>query len=242
MFPLRRFLLLALSAALLAPLLGGCASGSGGGSGSSSTSSSSSSSSGGGTVSRLQFRLTVNDNGVIEASQGLYAIVFNSFGDPIDVTARDKFTDFLVYDSNNLVWYTRQTSSTDNSFTFVASGTATQSMSFTPDRRTLLVTFDPQDVSSPLNQFIKSSRFTCVAVTTDRSGYLGRVIDTLGPGPDLAHDTLYTLTVDKSLGAVSPLPASYPSDPLQDWIVQADNPPTFPYVNYDIQSFEVITP
>jgi hypothetical protein len=227
-------------ALLLIPVLGGCASGPN--SSSSSAGGVPASSASGSTASTnhlLQFAITLNDNGVFDATQGLYAVAFNSFDELIDVSSSDKFTDFVVYDGNNLVWYSRQTSSTNQSFIYVAVATVTQALSFTPDRRTMLITFDTSDASSALNQFIKSQQFTCVPVTTDRTGYLGRIIDTLGPGPDLSHDTLYTITVDKALGAISPLPASYPDDDLNDWIVLPDVAGTFPYVNYDIKSFTV---
>ena len=103
----------------------------------------------------------------------------------------------------------------------------------------MYINFRVGDSTNALNQFVPGAQFTCDAMTTDRNGILGRVIDTMGPGPSLSNDTLYTVYANKQVGAVHPLPPSYPEDPLNDWITQPDLSSTFPYVNYDLQSFTV---
>lgn len=186
----------------------------------------------------LQFAVTINDQGSFDAVNGFYAIILNAFDTPIDVTNNDKFTDFMLWDGTYLVWYHRQALS-NNLYNFVATTTLNPYLSFSEDRHTMYVTLNPADTTTPLNQFISSSQFTANCATTDRSGILGRIIDTMGPGPSLDNDALYTYTVDKTLGLVSPAPPEYPNDALSDWITQPDLDPSFPYVNFDIKRFEV---
>lgn len=187
----------------------------------------------------LQFAVSINDQGSFDAVNGFYAIMLNAFDTPIDVTNNDKFTDFMLWDGTYLVWYHRQSNPSNNLFTFVATTTLNPYLSFSEDRRTMFITLNPADTTTPLNQFIGSSAFTANCATTDRSGILGRIIDTMGPGPSLDNDALYTYNIDKTLGLVPPAPPEYPNDALNDWITQPDLDPSFPYVNFDIKSFTV---
>jgi len=238
-----------LCAFLILALLSGCATGPGGGSSFDAKTGlfvDHTSPGSGGQVAvptnLLQFRLTLNDEGVFDGVHGLYAILINSLGQPIEATNSDKFTDFISWDGTNVIWYNRRTDAQNTSFFFTGTAILNQVTTFTPDRRTMTVTFNLQDTTAPLNQFVPTTTFTAHAVTTDRfpNAILGRVLDSLGPGPSLAQNPLFTVPVDKNAGAVSPLPSEYPNDALQDWIVQPDLDATFPYVNYDIKKFEVI--
>jgi len=192
-----------------------------------------------GTTRLLQFALTINDQGSFDSVNGFYVIMLNAFGTPIDVTNNDKFTDFMQWDGTYLLWYHRQTSPSSNLYTFIATNTMNQNVSFSEDRHTLVVTLNPSEQTSPLAQYISSNAFTVCCATTDRQGILGRVIDTLGPGPSLNNDALYTYFIDKTLGLTYPAPPEYPNDRLNDWITQPDNDANFPYVNFDIKKFEV---
>jgi hypothetical protein len=187
----------------------------------------------------IQFALSINDQGEFDTVNGFYAIMLNAFDEPIDVSNNDKFTDFMVWDGTFLLWYHRQTNPNNNLFQFIATATINQNLSFTEDRHTMLITFSLGDPTSTLNQFITSPAFTAAAATTDRNGILGRIIDTVGPGPSLDNDALYTYFIDKTLGVTLPTPPEYPTDPLDDWITQPDQGTNFPYVNFDIKRFEV---
>jgi hypothetical protein len=186
----------------------------------------------------IQFALTINDQGTFDATNGLYAIMLNSFNLPIEVSNNDKFTDFIVWDGTYLLWYHRQALPSNNLFTFVATATLNQNLSFTADRRTMNITFSTTDRTNTFNQFITTSAFTAAAATTDRNGILGRILDTMGPGPSLDNDALYTYFIDKTLGVTNPAPPEYPTDALNDWTTHSlgDN---FPYVNFDIERFEI---
>ena len=188
----------------------------------------------------LRFSLSVNPNGRIDLDgKGTYAILLNSEGQAIEVTDPDTFTDFIRFDGINFDWYSRQANLPNTGFTFNLVGTLNPESSITSDGRTLNVILDVLDSSTYLNQYIVSSKFTAQAVTTDNTSdaYLGRVIDFLGN--DLNTNSLQTLTIDKFYGIDSPIPSLYPNDYLNDWITHNDLDPDFPYVNFDIDTFEV---
>ena len=195
--------------------------------------------SGGASVNLLQFLVSVNDGGALDGQNGLYAILINAFAEPIDVTNNDKFTDFVLWDGVNVTWYLRQTNPQNQSFVYVPVANLNQALAISADRRTFTVTFNVDDPSTPLNQFVVSANFTASVATTDRTPILGRILDGPGQGPSLNGNTLQTVTVNKFLGAIPPLPTQYPLDPFNDWVVQPDLNATFPYVNYDIRRFEI---
>jgi hypothetical protein len=191
----------------------------------------------------LQFHVAINDSGQFETFNqplGYYVIAFNSFDQPIDVSNDDTFDNFVSWDGNNLFWYNRQTvPGNEQNFTFVPVAQLNENVSFSTDNHEMIVTFNINDPTSPLNVYIVTNQFTCHCMTTDHTGILGRVIDAFGPGPDLGNNPLYTVTVDKTVGAISPLPPNYPVDPLLDYITQPDLDPSFPYVDFDLSKFQV---
>lgn len=233
----------------IAVIVAGCASGPGGATSVSATpvapnasggSTSVSGSAGAASASPrlIQFALTVNDEGEFDSVNGYYAIAVNAFNQPIDVSNNETFSDFMVYDGVNTLWYHRQTIPSQSLFNFVPVALINQDVSFSDDRHTMLITFSLSDATSPLSQFVGTT-FTADAFTTDRNGILGRVLDTMGPGPSLDNDTQYTYFCDKQLGVVNPVPNNFPNDRLNDWITQPDLGAAFPYVNFDIKRFEV---
>ena len=56
---------------------------------------------------------------------------------------------------------------------------------------------------------------------------------------NINSNSLQTLLVDKFLGAVTPYPTFHPYDNTNDWIEHGDLGGDFPYVNFDIERFEV---
>ena len=68
---------------------------------------------------------------------------------------------------------------------------------------------------------------------------MGRVLDTLGKGPSVDQNSLYTLYINKGSGVVNPQPPGYPGDPLEDYATHSDLPSDYPYSNFDITSFTV---
>ena len=223
--------------ALLAASLGaaGCASGPSDGSAKSGVPA--------GGARFLHFIVSVNPNGVVDRTgRGYYAILLNAQGEPIEVTDLDTFTDFIRFDGTNTDWYHRQANQPNPGFTFVQAGSLNAASSLSADGRQLRVILDVGESTNFLNQFVVTNRFTAHLVTTDnyQNSILGRVLDTLGPGPGLGSNSQQTLEVQKGAGAVQPLPASYPGDPLNDWITRDDLQPDYPYTNFDIASFEVV--
>lgn len=186
----------------------------------------------------VQFALTINPAGSFDSVNGFYNICFNSFDTAIDVSNTETFTDFIQYDGTNLIWYNRKTLGDGTIFQFFPVAQINQDLSFSEDRRTMIVTFDRREITNPFNQFIATNLFTANALTTDRQGVLGAVIDTMGQGPDLVHDTLFTYFCDKTRGVINPVPPNFPDDPLNDTIVQGQGG-NFPFVNFDISRFEV---
>lgn len=201
--------------------------------------------SGSGTVhydgrSYLRFSMTVNSNGKIDTDgRGMYAILLNSQGESIEVTDSDTFTDFIRFDGINFDWYTRQANLPNAGFTFYQVGSMNPEGSISSDGRTLNITVDTSDTNTYFNQYIVSSKFTAQAVTTDCTddSYLGRIIDHMGD--DINSNSLNTVTVSKDIGVTAPIPSIYPNDYLTDWITHNDLDADFPYVNFDIDTFEI---
>lgn len=186
----------------------------------------------------IQFALTVNPAGVIDSTNGFYNIVINSADTPIDPTNKETFTDFIQYDGTNTIWWNRETipgSTID--FTFFPVAIINQDFSISDDGHTMFVTMKITDSTSPLNMFVNTNQFTADALTTDRQGLLGHVIDIMGPG--LSDPPLYSYFCDKTLGVINPAPPNFPDDPLNDTQTINGQPDNFPYQNFDIASFTV---
>lgn len=191
----------------------------------------------------LHFILSVNPNGVVDQQgRGYYVILLNSQGDPIEVTDLDTFTDFIRFDGTNFDWYHRQANQPNPGFTFVQAGSLNASGTLATDRKSFRVILDIGESTSFINQFIVSNRFTAHAVTSDnfQNAIIGRLLDTMGPGPSIGSNTQQTIMVQKGAGAVQPFPSFYPDDPLNDWITRDDLPPDYPYANFDIAKLEII--
>lgn len=226
---------LALGSCLLVPILStGCASG--------PSSSNPTTQQPDATPALLRFTLRVNPNGRIDTSGvGYYLILFNATGQPIEITDIDTFTDFLRFDGRSLDFYHRQANLPNPGFTFTLAGSMNNAWNLTTDGTGLEIVLDPNDPNNLLNQFISATRFTAHVLTTDnfQGSFIGRVLDTPGQGPDINGNALQTMTLEKSLGIQDPIPQFFPDDPLNDFIVQPDLPPEFPFLNFDLAKFEV---
>lgn len=190
----------------------------------------------------LRFTLRVGAAGSIDGNgRGSYVILLNGFLQPIEVTNSDTFTDFIRYDGFNFDWYHRQDNVPGPGYTFLKVGNVNQTSHVGADGKSLIVTFNVDDSSSLLNQYILTDRFAVHVVTTDnfQQAVLGRALDTLGPGPDMSHNTEYTLYADKFLGIIAPKPPDYPKDPLGDYVRQPDLPGDFPFENFDLELFQI---
>lgn len=191
--------------------------------------------------STLVFTLKVSDRGEIDSSDnGYYAILLNSFAEEIEVTNYETFTDFIRYDGFNFTWYHRQGNVPSPGYTWVDAGNMNADGIITGDNTSIVIRIDMNDSTTLFNQYIESKRFTVHALTTDRdSSLLGRALDTLGQGPAIDGNTLYTIFFDKSTGIVDPEPPGYPSDPLDDYSEKDDLGSSYPYDNFDIEEFTV---
>lgn len=190
----------------------------------------------------LVFELTVNPNGTIDTSgRGYYVILFNAQGEAIEVTDLDTFTDFIRFDGTNVNWFHRLGNAPNPGFTFVNAGTLNAVSSLSEDGRTWRVVLDAGDPGNFLSQFVAAATFTIQVVTTDsfQGAIIGRVLDTLGQGPDLDGNSLNTVTVRKGAGPVGPLPPFFPGDALNDFITHSGLGADFPYPNFDIATFQV---
>lgn len=190
----------------------------------------------------LVFTLSINPNGLVDRTgRGIYAVLLNAQGTPIEATDIDTFTDFIRFDGQNFDWYHRLAEVPNPGFTFVQVGSLSGQAQVTPDGKTIEITLDIGQSTSFLNQFIPGNRFTSHVVTTDSAGgqILGRLLDTLGQGPNIDANSLQTVTVRRGEGAASPIPQSYPFDPLGDVVTHNNLGADFPYVNFDIVRFEV---
>ena len=191
----------------------------------------------------LTFRLSVNPNGSIDRTgRGFYAVLINAQGTQIEATDLDTFTDFIRFDGQNFDWYHRLADVGNPGFTFVQVGNLSGQARVTPDGKTIEMVVDTSQSTNFINQFVPSNRFTAHAITTDSTGgaFLGRVLDTLGQGPNLDSNSLQTLAIQKGTGALNPFPPAYPNDPNGDFITKSDLSGSFPYVNFDIVRFEVV--
>lgn len=190
----------------------------------------------------LVFTLSVNPNGTIDRTgRGIYAVLLNAQGTPIEATDIDTFTDFIRFDGQNFDWYHRLAEVPNPGFTFVQVGPLSGQAQVTADGKSLEIALDIGESTSFINQFIPANSFTAHAVTTDSAGgqFLGRLIDTLGQGPNIDANSLQTVTVRRGEGTTVPVPQSYPFDPLGDQVIHGDLGGDFPYANFDIVRFEV---
>ncbi len=190
--------------------------------------------------SYLHFKMSINSNGSVDHSGvGCYIILLNSMAEAIEVTDTDTFTDFIKYDGVNFDWYTRQANQPNPGFTFAMAGSLNTEGSISNNGQTIDITFNLADGSSLLHQYMTASTFTAHAITTDafEDADIGRVLDVLGNG--LTGNSLQTVLVNKKQGAISPYPSYYPNDNLEDWLEQPDLSATFPYVNFDIDTFQI---
>lgn len=191
----------------------------------------------------LEFRIAINPNGTVDRTgRGIYAILLNAQGTPIEVTDLDTFTDVIRFDGQNFDWYHRLAEIPNPGFTFGQVGPLSGQAQVLPDGKTLQVVIDLGESTSFLNQFVPVSVFTAHVVTTDTTGgaFLGRILDTQGQGPNIDSNSLQTITIRRGEGATQPIPQSYPFDPLNDYVTHSDLPTDFPYSNFDITRFEVL--
>lgn len=190
----------------------------------------------------LDFTIAVNPNGQIDRTgRGIYAILLNAQGTPIEVTDLDTFTDVIRFDGQNFDWFHRLAEVPNPGFQFAQVGPLAGQAQVLPDGKSMQVVLDLGESTGFINQFIPSNQFTAHVVTTDTQGgaFLGRILDTLGQGPNIDSNSLQTVTVRRGEGAVSPRPQSYPFDPLNDVVVHSDLGDDFPYANFDVVRFEV---
>jgi hypothetical protein len=185
--------------------------------------------------------LKISDKGTIDLDgNGYYAILFNSFDQAIESTNFETYTDFIRFDGNNFSWFHRQGNVPSPGYTWVNAGNINADASVSSDNTSLVIRINLNDSSQLFNQYIESRKFTLHAITTDQqNSLLGRVIDTLGPGPSVNQNDLYTIYLDKVTGVLSPYPPGYPADNLGDTNTQSDLSADFPYDNFDIESFTV---
>lgn len=199
-----------------------------------------------GNASYVQFLLKINDAGKLN-SQGYYVILFNSEVQPIEATNAGTFTDGIrmQIDPNfgpQHYWFHRIPSVPGPGYDLVLIARVDEYAQISSDWRTVTYTFKLDDSSVIFNQYI-FSRFTAHAMTTDiyMNSVLGRVIDCMGPGPDISQNSQYTVYANRYTGVENPRPPSYPVDPLYDWCTINDLPVDFPYFDYDIETFQVNT-
>lgn len=194
-----------------------------------------------GNKTTLTFTIKVNERGEIDdGSNGYYAILLNGFSEDIEVTNYETFTDFIRYDGFNFTWYHRQGNVPSPGYTWVDAGNMNSEGLVSGDGKSIVVRMDLNDSTNLFNQYIESKRFSVHVVTTDRdSALLGRTIDTLGQGPAIDGNALYTVFFDRTTGILTPEPPSYPSDPLDDYSEKPGLGDDFPYKNFDIESFTV---
>ena len=190
----------------------------------------------------LEFTIAVNPNGQVDRSgRGIYAVLLNAQGTPIEATDLDTFTDVIRFDGQNFDWYHRLSEVPNPGFTFAQVGPLSGQAQVSPDGKTIQAVVDIGESTSFINQFIPADVFTAHVITTDTTGgtFLGRLIDTLGQGPNIDSNSLQTITVRRGEGATQPLPQSYPFDPIGDTVIHSDLGDDFPYANFDIVRFEV---
>ncbi len=190
----------------------------------------------------LTFRFAVNPNGQIDRTgRGIYAILLNAQGTPIEATDLDTFTDFIRFDGQTFDWYHRLAEVPNPGFTFGQVGPLSGQAFVNPDGKSVEIVLDLGESTSFINQFIPANVFTAQVITTDTAGgaFLGRLLDTMGQGPNIDSNSLQTVTVGRGEGATQPIPQSYPFDPLGDTVTHSDLGGDYPYANFDIVRFEV---
>jgi len=194
-----------------------------------------------GNKTTLTFTVKVNERGEIDdGDHGYYAILLNGFSEDIEVTNYETFTDFIRYDGYNFTWYHRQGNVPSPGYTWVDAGNMNSEGLISGDGKSIVVRMDLNDSTNLFNQYIESKRFSVHLVTTDKdSSLLGSAIDTLGQGPSIDGNALYTIFFDRTTGILTPEPPSYPSDPLDDYSEKLELGDNFPYENFDIKSFTV---
>lgn len=194
----------------------------------------------GNVTKNIRFTIKVSDAGEIDTSgRGYYVLLLNSLSEPIEVTNFETFTDFVRYDGINFTWYHRQGNVPSPGYTWVNAGNINSSASIAGGGKSIVLRMNVQDSSFIFNQYMQSARFTCHVLTTDSSNSLiGRALDTLGQGPSISGNSLYTVGFDKNTGIMDPLPPGYPSDPIGD-VDEKPDLEGFPYDSYDIDSFTV---
>ncbi|MCL5774540.1 MAG: hypothetical protein M1536_09250 [Firmicutes bacterium] len=195
---------------------------------------------GGGAARYLAFTLTVNRAGVIDRSGiGYYAILFNSRNEPIDVTIDDPntstYTDKIIFNGVNFLWYHRQENVPPPGYTWFPAGSVNNNGSVSSDGRSLIIKFNINDSSTLLAQYLQSSNFTVHVVTLDNQG---RPLDTIGPTLD--NSIQYTMKVNKLTGYITGDPI-YPNDNENDYVTRPDLPADYPYKNFDIVTFQITT-
>jgi hypothetical protein len=197
----------------------------------------------GGTAPRyLTFHVQINSTATFSHSGNGYVIIlFNANGEPIEVTSIGTFTDFIRYDGTNFTWFHRQGAVPSPGYTFVPAGTVNQFATIAADDKSFDIRFNVNDTSTLLSQYIVAPTFTTHVLTTDsfNAAYIGRVLDTLGQGPSITNNPTFTMTVNKQTGIVPPIPAGYPNDPLNDWIIQPGLAGDYPYASFDLENFQI---
>lgn len=188
----------------------------------------------------LRFTLEVSQDGQIDTSgRGYYAIMLNANSEAIEVTNFETFTDFIRFDGTNFQWFHRQGNVPSPGYTWVNGGSLNSESLIGSDGHSIIVRLNLGDSSSLFNQYIQSRRFTAHVLTTDSSNsLLGRSLDTLGQGPSISGNALYTVYFDRLTGIVNPVPPGYPGDPIGDYEEKPDLT-NFPYASYDIESFQI---
>ena len=188
----------------------------------------------------LTINFSISQTGKIDTkNNGYYAVLFNSSNEAIEVTNHETFSDYIRFDGVNFTWYHRQGNVPSPGYTWVNAGNMNQDGIITSDGNSLLIRIDTTDPTCLFNQFITTNSFTVHAVTTDRSNsLLGRIIDTIGQGPSIDGNALYTIFFSLTGGVLEPLPSGYPSDPIGDYDEKPDLT-SFPYDNFDIDSFSI---
>ncbi|MBI2251405.1 MAG: hypothetical protein HYU63_01375 [Armatimonadetes bacterium] len=187
----------------------------------------------------LSFTITVNNNGRIDQSGiGHYFVLFSSNTQGlINVADNRTYTDYVRYDGVNANWYHRRKDPQNpNSFIWEFVGGVNNNLIISGDEKSLTLNFNINDSSILLNQYL-DDYFNAHVVITDASD---RPIDTLGQGPNFINNSAYTLYINKQQGIISPVPSIYPNDSLNDTLSHPENPSDYPYVNFDLKSFQVL--
>lgn len=192
----------------------------------------------------LTFKITVNPNGAIDREGGgLYFFLFNSNDkELINATDNRTFTDFICFNGVNTTWYHRRTDPINPTFfIWEPTGIINTNCYISPDNKQVIISFNVDDPTVFLNQYITTDNFNMHVVTTDQSSR--HKFDTLGQGPKMINNSINTVHVNKRSGAIAPMPPFYPSDPVDDaakFSSADDVKKNFPYENFDIIKFEVI--